>query len=1050
MKRLVLLLALAAPAAAAPQGLALRPPDVGESMRQMDRLRARSEPLAQTFVLPERPGQNQVNWFDFDWHHFDIPSPSGGRGGVRLYYYRREKASAERALPAIRNAYLRLVDQFHYTPTKQIPYILYSSKREFQTTNVFEVSESVLGVTSPRDLKMSLPYFGDHEKFREVSTHEMVHQFTIQKLLDIAGADEIRFIESLPLWFIEGIAEYYTKGGIDAETDRYLRDLVWNPDPERRYELVSFAEDRLRGYIPTYKLGQARVAFIAEVYGKEKIQALLENAYVAGGGAGSSERSFGALVRRVLNDTPEQVDARWRAWVKRRYYPEYMRVRQDLAQMKEYRELPAEPEAFVASPDGWVVFYRGIDREEGRVGLYLFDVRHPKGAVDVVSDNQPGVESLHPIEQQVIAITDGKLAFTAQAGATDALYVVPYKHEPPKEGRPPRLSVGRRKRLEVRHPEGLRFIEVSDPTFSADGSHIAFVGLTDRGQRDIYVVSARGGTARQVTDDAYAERDLAWGRDGIYCASDATDHGRLNIFRVDEATGQRTRLTTGAHDDRHPFPQADGSVLFSSDQAGKPDLHLLKDGKVRRISDFSTGLESPAPAPNARGILASAFYGGHFRLVEVPKVAWLEDPPVPVAAVPGPALEVPRESIPDDTPAYQAFAWRNWHPEGGYVFGGGGAGTVAGRAAMLFSDMLRDRLVFLDLSIYGSFNYTQALVLYEDRRSRFNWVLGAFHFVNQQLYQPDPNLTFYQRDFGVLGALRLPLDRFQRVELELQAGGTERYCPTDFTTNTLGFGQCGGISERRTVNGVAIDNVPWRDANAGITPSLSPSIRYGYDTVRLDPGTGPLSGSSLILELGGLWLPSREAVSGFARLDAATWFQILGRTNFMLRLAAGSSFAPDTNGRNWAKAWWLTSADNLRGFYPLDTAYLVGLNYYVANAELQLPLDSIIRFLFFDHLEAVAAFDFGGVFNQLDDRLACTVYAPASGGAPNPRDFCTILPGAWSSRTLTGVLGVNALLGPLLLRLHFGHPFEIGGQKTPAMLNGSRWVTNFTLRWFFF
>jgi hypothetical protein len=203
-----------------------------------------------------------------------------------------------------------------------------------------------------------------------------------------------------------------------------------------------------------------------------------------------------------------------------------------------------------------------------------------------------------------------------------------------------------------------------------------------------------------------------------------------------------------------------------------------------------------------------------------------------------------------------------------------------------------------------------------------------------------------------------------------------------------------------------------------------------------------------VLELGGLFLPARDAVSGFARIDAATWWQIIGRANLMLRLAAGSSFASGTNSRNWAKAWWLTSADNLRGFYPLDTGYLVGLNYYVANAELQLPLDAIVRFLFFDHLEAVAAFDFGGVFNQFDDKVACT--APLE--PPNAPAICASQPqpGAWSSRTLTGVLGVNALLGPLLLRLHFGHPFDIGGQTTPALRDGSRWVTNFTLRWFFF
>ena len=41
----------------------------------------------------------------------------------------------------------------------------FATQREFQTQNVFQVTESVLGVTSPSDLKMSVPYFGDHARF---------------------------------------------------------------------------------------------------------------------------------------------------------------------------------------------------------------------------------------------------------------------------------------------------------------------------------------------------------------------------------------------------------------------------------------------------------------------------------------------------------------------------------------------------------------------------------------------------------------------------------------------------------------------------------------------------------------------------------------------------------------------------------------------------------------------------------------------------------------------------------------------------------------------
>jgi hypothetical protein len=34
--------------------------------------------------------------------------------------------------------------------------------------------------------------------------------------------------------------------------------------------------------------------------------------------------------------------------------------------------------------------------------------------------------------------------------------------------------------------------------------------------------------------------------------------------------------------------------------------------------------------------------------------------------------------------------------------------------------------------------------------------------------------------------------------------------------------------------------------------------------------------------------------------------------------------------------------------------------------------------------------------------------------------------------------------------VHFGHPFDIGGEQTPAMLSGTRWVTNVSLRLLFF
>jgi hypothetical protein len=630
------------------------------------------------------------------------------------------------------------------------------------------------------------------------------------------------------------------------------------------------------------------------------------------------------------------------------------------------------------------------------------------------------------------------VVFSAQDGSGDQVYAVPYRHETP-EGKSPRVTLGKRRALKIRPPSGGRFIQVSDPAISPDGKELAFVGVAQDGQQDVYVVAIKGGEARRVTKDPYSEKDLSWGGDGIYFASDATDHGRLNLFRVDPASGARTRLTTAPASDRHPSVLPDGTVLYASDSGGKLDLHLLKDGATKQITDFTTGLVSPAMAPKGRGAYAGTFYGGTFRMVEVPKVAWLESPAVPVPPAAGEVLDIPSIDLPDDTRDYDALSLKNWKPEGGFVYGGGAGSSVAGRAAVLFSDMLRDHVLFLDLSVLGSFELTQALALYQNRSQRLGWVFGGFHFVQQNLDRRDPDLVYFQRDFGILGALRYPLDRFRRVEAEVTVGGVQRYCLEDFSQLPLDrseeiISECSGLL---TPSPAYADAAEWRRENGGVNFSVSPTLRFGYDTIRYDYATGPLAGHSVLAELGGGWLPGRDAIHGFVHLDAQQYFQLARRANIGFRAAAGSSFAPDERSRLWERSWWLTSADNLRGFAPLDIESLVGENFYVLNAELQIPLDAIVRLALFDYVEGVAALDFGGVFDRWSTRAQ-------PDGTVRRTDL-----GAWDARTLTGVLGFNVLFGPLLLRVHFGHPYDIGGFETPALRRGSSWVTNITLRYFF-
>ncbi|HEY0841089.1 MAG TPA: hypothetical protein VGD74_12950, partial [Vulgatibacter sp.] len=235
----------------------------------------------EVYIVPRRPGQNQVRWYGFEFKEVLLPQLPGA--GVRLFYYQSETQAAEVAAGVIREQYLRLTRAFDYVPEREIPYVLYATHHEFQATNVFPISEGVLGVTSPSELTLSLPFFGDLEQYRHTSTHELVHEFTIQ-LVRSAGEEAglPGGLGGFPLWFIEGLAEYASYGGmdpgakpepeeprgaagpslpgLDPETEAWARDLLYQASPFEGFLIPPFYSDFPMGYVHTYKLGQLRLA----------------------------------------------------------------------------------------------------------------------------------------------------------------------------------------------------------------------------------------------------------------------------------------------------------------------------------------------------------------------------------------------------------------------------------------------------------------------------------------------------------------------------------------------------------------------------------------------------------------------------------------------------------------------------------------------------------------------------------------------------------------------------------------------------------------------
>ncbi|MFZ5471700.1 MAG: tolB protein precursor protein [Myxococcota bacterium] len=1031
---------------------------------------------AQVFVYPRRADKSHVINFDFDWRHIDIlvgpkanpalelhptgegqppleaaatsaPGLSGKElgnpafpaavrkaspessappqaptkaaqplneraGGVRLYFYERERAIAERAAASITSSYRELAEQFHYVPTRTFPYILYSSYQEFLQTNLFPLQEGVLGVTSPEDLKLTLPYLGDHQLFQEVSTHEMVHQFTIQKLKTLAETEKLfgSPLMGMPLWFIEGIAEYYAHRGIPPDAEMLVRDIVVNPDMRQGYAMLDFFEDRPYSVLWTYKGGNVRCAFLEETYGKGFIQKVLDSSgKLLGGSAGPSVAGFSALLEQLSGDDARSISEKFQVWLKRKSYRTYLDTQQDGPQLRPFtraENLKGIVLTMTSSPDGNLLLYRSIQGETGDSLLVLVHKDDRADGEVVTIDGVPGIESLHPIADRNFDVTSDKLAFVAETRGRDVLYVQDFEVNKPKGQR--EVSIELKGRRTIRLGD-LGVLAVYSPSFSPGGKRLAFIGMNEEGQRDLYVIDlADPKTLVRLTFDVYGERQLSWGPQGIVYSSDATSHRRYNLFLIHpDRPRVIERLTTEERDVHDPKVLSDGRVFFVSWEDTRANLHELVNGEVVRRTDVSTALFDPSAAPDG-SLWALVHRSGQRHPVELTKKELLHSPPT--VQPPGSAGELlPRHSLEGAQP-YQRYSPSNW--EMGPLFGivGGGTGGIAGQLFASAYDRLRNHAFVLNLGLYGSFDLADGVLLYVNQEKRVTYGAGFFQslrFRDDKTFA-DLDLPFRfssgERFFGLLTSARYPFNRFVYAQADVGIGGVN-YFLLDAEKALLEFPQFTGTGQALLE--------PWRAANQGTRFQTEGSLRLGADTLRYHYATGPIAGGAVLLEGTLGYQPQVSQTFGHLRLDAERYFSLGGRTNFLLRVGSGM-----TAGGRLAREFYLSSYDTLRGVPFADPDWLLGRTFLYSTAELQFPLNDILRVLFLTDLEGIAGFDFGGVGERWQD--------------------------VWDKRVLSGVLGVNFGVGPLVFRLHFAKNIDTGapaGLPVPA----NEWVTNFSI-----
>jgi len=819
-------------------------------------------------------GKNKVHYNTFQWLTL--------RGDhVEIFYYPEEEPLARLALSLAEDSYQDLKGKFQHEVTKSIPLIVYSSHQHFEQTNVSPefLPEGVQGFTEFSKGRVVLPYTGSYAEFRHVIHHELVHVFQLSILEEVYKKHRKAQYVVPPLWFSEGLAEYWSTQW-DAQGTMVVSDMVL----EDRLPAISDLW-RYNGTFTVYKLGQSLCEYIGQTYGDDALRRFYTEIY--------RDDRFEKVMQRVTGVSTRRISEDWIYGLKRKYFPE-VKDRMTLALAGEERAtsegVNLKP---VAAPDtlqfgGCRYFF--ISARSGYTNIYSANWRGREQDVRSVVRGQraPQFESFHPFQSRIDVSKKGELAFVSKWNERDALFI---------------YDVATKKVLIREYLDDL--IALSSPAWNREGTKIAISGLKPSGQMDLYVFDRETKALTRLTNDFYTDLDPTWSPDGkqIAFSSDRTRYGsegHQNLFLIDVQTLAIRYLTCGAWTDQTPSWSPDGKrIAFASDRDGSYDLYAVDvNGQGGRLKRLLGAAMDPSWLPNGKGVLFTGFRRGGFGIYQMAVPDTLVDPfTLALTDTPAPWRW-------DDTLARSTQTPAPYQPRYGLDLVQGGLGVdptenVGEGLQGAVSDLLGNRLFFFQLgntaqSTNDILSRMNGGAWFINLQHRWNFGVGAFHTAAD--YQDAIGEQFFERRAGASILASYPFSRFSRIEGTAQAYYDEKI--RDFGTSRRGFLTTHSISLIR-------DNTLWFS-------------------------TGPRDGGryNLTTALTTNW-NNGHTEDVMASVDVRRYLRMSQMTTIALRLQTRVSSGADPD------RFALGGSYSLRGY---DRLSIFGTRMYLANAEYRFPL----------------------------------------------------------------------------------------------------------------
>src|SRR5687768_9957585 len=191
-------------------------------------------------------GRNKVNYETFDFRVIRTPT-------FDVHYYPAESLATSDMARASERWYARLRPFLRHQFNERKSIIFFADQPDFQQNNVTQIeSEGTGGVTEGARQRVVMPHTGSYFDTHHVLGHELVHVFQYDIAQNMpAGGGGAMGLNALPLWLVEGMAEYLSLGRDDSNTAMWLRDAARRNDIPTIKQLTTDPR-----YFP-YRYGQA-------------------------------------------------------------------------------------------------------------------------------------------------------------------------------------------------------------------------------------------------------------------------------------------------------------------------------------------------------------------------------------------------------------------------------------------------------------------------------------------------------------------------------------------------------------------------------------------------------------------------------------------------------------------------------------------------------------------------------------------------------------------------------------------------------------------------